>query len=249
LQNTGVFSNIDNTQKTRVLSAKWLHDINPKWAVLTEGAYTDVSYSVPGTLDSYKLGAISSKLSYANSEKYTTFAQLSISQISPERTYDNTDLTKLVVGSNYLISEGLNVSSQIGMYNLSGRQSDTGWVAAIKADKTTETMLYSLGISRDYVASGVGGFRLDNSLKAGWQFNVSEHDKIGAEYQLDIYEKDISVSSDRLKYQQFIASYNRIIANHWTGRLTATYKKIDILDIHPTDTVIGATLIYDTLSF
>lgn len=249
LQSTGVFSSVDNTQKNKKLAAKWQHAINSRWGILTDGAYYDVSFSVPGTLDNYSLGEVRSQLSYANSEKLGTFAEIGYSQLRPDRDFDNTDMARLMAGANYQISEGLSISSRAGIYNLSGRQSDTDWIAQVKADKATDRANYSVGISRDLVASGVGGFRKADSLKVAWQFNASDSDLIGAEFQLDKYKKDTSVNVDRLTFQQLIAYYDRILTSHWKVRLSAAQKEIDTPDSNARANVIGVTLVYDTLSF
>lgn len=249
LKETGIFTNIDNTQKTKILAAKWQHAINPRWAVLTEGNYNDITYSVPGILNAYTLGEIRSQLSYANSEKLETFAQISFSQLRPDSIIENTNLTRLLMGANYQVSQSLSLSPRAGIYSLNGRQSDTDWLAGIKAESTIERAIYSAELGRDLFASGVGGFRKADSLKVAWQFNASERDQIGVEYQLNKYKKDASIFVDRLKSQQIIAFYDRILTDHWKARLSAARKELDSPTTNSQGNVIGVSLVFDTLSF
>ncbi|MDP2071239.1 hypothetical protein [Methylotenera sp.] len=249
LKSTGEFSSLNNTEKSKVLAAKWQHAISPRWSILTDGGYKDVAFTVPGVLINYSIADIKSQLSYANSEKLETYTQLGFSQLRPERDYENTDLAQLMVGANYQVSQGLTLSSRAGVYSLSGRQSDSDWQAGIKAEKTTERANYSVGLSRDIVASGVGGFRKADSLQAMWNFNVSERNFVGAEYQLDRYKKDASVLVDKFKFQQFLAFYDRILTDHWKARLSAARKETDSPATSAQSNVIGVSLVYDTLSF
>lgn len=248
VQNTGEFTTLDNTQKSILLGARWQHAISSRLGVLTEGDYNDVKYSVPGILENYKYGDIRSQLTYANSEKLETFAQLGYGQLHPDATFESTDFARLRMGANYQISQGFNLSAYAGIYNLSGRQSDTDWLAGVKAEKVADRATYSVGLSRDMIPSGVGGFRKDDSFKAAWTFNATEQNKVGAEYQFDWYRKDPVISMEGLRFQQVIVFYDRILNNHWNTRLSAAHKVIN----NPTniqDNLIGVSLVYNTLGF
>ena len=249
LTNTGVFSNADNTQTNRAFSARWQHAISAKWAVLTEGVYNNVTFSIPGSLDSHTLTEIRSQLSYVNSEKLDTFAQIGYSQLNPDKLYKNTDLARFMLGANYQVSDRLSVSPHAGVYNLSGRQSDTDWEAGIKANYIVERVSYSAGLSRDIVPSGVATFREVDSLTLGWQFNLSDRDQLGADFSFGKHKKDASIDVSRLDYQQIGAFYERNLSDHWKTRLAAARKDLDTTDINAKSYVIGVTLVYDTLSF
>ncbi len=248
VQNTGEFLTLDNTQKTKVLAAKWQHAISSRLGVLTEGDYNDITYSVPGVLESYKYADIRSQLTYANSETLETFAQIGYAQLHPDATFDGTDFARLKAGANYQISTGFSLSAYGGIYNLSGRQSNTDWLLGLKTDKVVDRASYSVGLSRDMVPTGVGGFRQADSFRAAWTFNATEANKIGAEYQFDRYRKDPVIFVEGLRFQQVLVFYDRILNNHWNTRISATHKVIN----NPTniqDNIVGFSLVYNTLDF
>ncbi|MGB7816909.1 MAG: hypothetical protein WBL28_11235 [Methylotenera sp.] len=249
LKSTGVFSKADNTERIRILSARWLHAIDPRWSVLTEGAYNNITFSLPGSFQNYKLEDIRSKLSYANSEKLNTNIQLSYSHLRPDSNLDNTSLVRLVMGADYQVNEGFKIAPRAGIYNLSGRQSDTDWEAGIKAEYTAERMNYRAEVSRDLTVSGVGGFQKSDSFILGWLFNINERDRLGAEYGLNKSKKDREVNLNSLDYQQVSAFYERNLSNYWKTRFSAAYKEQDVSGTRSQGNVIGVSLTYDTLSF
>lgn len=249
LKSTGVFTNIDNTAKSKKLSANWLHTINPRWSVLTEGAYTDVTYSLPGSLDAYSLGNVRSKLTNAYTEKLDISAQLSYSQLRPEKVFDDTELISLLLGTAYQVSERLKLGARVGVYELSGRQSDTDWEAGVTADYTLNRVSYIAELNRELAASGIGGFRKVDSLRVGWVYNMSELDKFGAEYSLSKAKKDREVNTNRVDYQQLGVSYERRLSNYWRTRLFADYRQQDIPGVLSHGNTIGFSFTFDTLSF
>lgn len=248
LNNTGTFTDFDNKQKTKILAAKWQHAIAPRWSVLTEGAYSDVTYSVTGALGDYTLGAIKSKLTYQNTEQLNTHVLLGYAQFSPDKNFKDTDLGRVAVGADYQMSEALTLSSSAGAYNLSGRQSETDWEANLKAGYVAGKMLYSAAIARDVVDSGVGFRKIDSARLTG-QYNLSESNRIGAEYSFDQYKADRSIDVSKLNSQTIGAFYEHNLSAHWLARLAASHKKLDYTGNHPKGNVIGVTLVYDTLNF
>ncbi len=249
LKSTGAFTKIDNTQKDKTLSANWQHNISSRWSVLTEGAYRDIIFTIPGTLDNYKLGDISSKLSYANNEKLDTSIQLGYSHLHPEKTFDDTDLVRLTMGANYQVNEGFRLASRAGVYNLSGRQSDTDWEAGIKADYEQARMNYSVELSRGLTASGVGGFQKTDSLKLGWLFDISDIQRAGANYSLEKNKKDNDVGFIELDFQQIGAFYERTLSSHWLARLSASHRQLDAPGTTSHSNIIGFSVVFDSLNF
>ncbi|MGZ8983200.1 MAG: hypothetical protein ACXW11_04520 [Methylotenera sp.] len=250
LKSTGVISNIDNTQKTKVLAATWQHDINPRWSVLTEGIYTDIMYSAPGVLGSYNLSEIRSKLTYANTEKLDTYAQLGYLHYSPDnKLIDNTDFYRLMLGANYQLKEGLTLGARGGVYNISGRQSDSGLEAGVNAGYIAERMNYKAELYRSLGAGGIGGFQKTDTLTLAWLYNISELGRVGADFGLNKSKADKEINVANVDYQQISVFYERSLDNHWQTRFTAAQRWIDTTDIHSRANVIGVTLTYDTLSF
>ncbi len=249
LKSTGVFTRTDNTEKLKMLSAKWLHTISPRWSVLTNGAYSDVTFSLPGSLQGYNLGDIRSKLTYAYTEKLDTSVELGYSQLRPEKVFDDTEMVRLLMGADYQVNERFKLGAFAGVHDLSGRQSDTDWQAGIKAAYLLDRTSYVAELNRELAASGVGGFRKVDSFKVGWGYKVSEVDQLGADYSLYKTKKDREVNLNRIDYGQLNAFYERRLSRDWKTRLSAAFKEQDIPGARSHGNMIGVSLTYDTLSF
>jgi opacity protein-like surface antigen len=247
LNNTGTFNNFDNTQTTKLIGANWQHRFAPRWSVLTDASYSDVKYSVAGALEDYTLASIKSKVVYENNERLNTYGLIGYSKYEPD-LHKNTNLTRAALGADYQISEGLTISPHVGMYNLSGRQSDSDWEAGIKADYNTPTFQYGASIARDVEDSGLG-FRIVDSVKLGAQYSITERDRIGADYGFSQFKKDSSLNVNKLDAQSLGVFYARNISEHWLGRVYLNHKELDFSGSNPKGNVIGFTLVFDTLSF
>lgn len=249
LKATGVFVQADNTEKIKVLSAKWLHDIDPKWSVLTEGAYRDVTFTLPGSLESYQLGNFNSKLTYANTEKLDTYVQVGYFHYMPDKIYDNTNFYRLDIGANYQLKEKLSLGVHGGPYHITGRQSDSGWEAGVTANYAQDRMTYTAGLSRSLGAGGIGGFQTRDVLDVTWSFDISNIDRMGAGYSITKTRKDASINTENIDYQDIGAFYERDLSNHWKSRFSAGLRDIDGPATQSQGNIIGVTLVYDTLSF
>ncbi|HOY71184.1 MAG TPA: hypothetical protein PL131_10795 [Methylotenera sp.] len=247
LNNTGAFNNAENKQTTKLLGANWQHRIASRWLVLTELGYSDVTYSEVGALDDYQLSGIKSKLTYENSEKLNTFGFIGYSLYDPDN-FSKTHLSRAGLGASYLVNEELVISSQAGLYNMSGRQSDSDWEAGLKAEYTSAKSLFTAAIARNVEDSGLG-FRLVDSVRLGAQYSVTERDRVGADYSFDQFKKDSDLNVSKLDGQSFGVFYARSINEHWLARLYASHKELDFTGSNPKGNVIGVTFVFDTLSF
>jgi hypothetical protein len=248
INNSGAFTSIDNTEKTKSLYGKWQYDFAPKWSVLTETGYNDVTYSANGLLDDYQLSEVKSKLTYDYTETLKTYVSIGYMHLNPDNNLKNTDLSRIALGADYQVNEALTLYSRVGIHDLSGHQSDSDWDAALKADYVSDKMLYSAIISRDFAAYGIG-FRKIDSVKLSGQYKLTDNDSLGAEYTFDQYKKDNDINIGKLNSQSLGAFYERRITDHWRARLSGSHKKLDIVGSHPTGNLIGVSLVYDTLSF
>lgn len=247
LNNTGTFSNSKNKQTTQTIGANWQHRIASRWSVLSDVNYTDVKYSEAGILDDYTIVAVKSKLSYENSEKLTSYALLGYSQYEPDQN-KTTYLTRGVVGFDYQLSEEITISPRAGIYNLSGRQSESDWEAGLKAEYTTPKALHNITVARSIEDSGLG-FRLVDSVRLGSQYSLTERDRIGIDYTFDQFKKDSDLNVSKLDAQSLGVFYSRSISEHWMAKAYVTHRELEFSDSNPKANVIGVTLVYDTLSF
>jgi hypothetical protein len=251
LKTSGFYAKTDNTQKTKDISANWQHSISPRLSVFTDAVYRDVSYSlISATLGAYRYADIGSKLTYAYSEEINTHVRADVAQISPDKLYENTDIGRLMVGADYKLNEKFNIGGQFGIYNLSGRQSDTDWQADVSGNYTTAQNSYKLNLIREISASGFGGFQRDDAFKLGWTYGLSEKANLGANYSLTKYKQDKTVDLSNLDFQEISAFYDRELTNHWHTRVSIAHRQLtDASNSDSKANIIGATLIYDTLSF
>ena len=250
LASTGVFVNKNGTQKNESIEALWQHAINARWSILNEGIYSKIKITNSGVLGSYDLSELRSTLTYANTEKLSTYSQLDYLHYRPESILDNTDFIRLNVGTNYQMTERFSYGVRGGLYKVSGNQSDTGWEAAVNGKYTpNEKTIYLMEVSRSLGAGGIGGFQKNDSLKLAWNYDLSDRNIMGADYSLNMARKDNQINTKAVNYQQINFFYDRKLSNHWQARLSAAHKQIDVTNVNSQANVIGVALKYDTLSF
>lgn len=250
LASTGVFVNKNGTQKNESIEALWQHAINARWSILNEGIYSKIKITNSGVLGSYDLSELRSTLTYANTEKLSTYSQLDYLHYRPESILDNTDFIRLNVGTNYQMTERFSYGVRGGLYKVSGNQSDTGWEAAVNGKYTpNEKTIYLMEVSRSLGAGGIGGFQKNDSLKLAWNYDLSDRNIMGADYSLNMARKDNQINTNAVNYQQINLFYDRKLSNHWQARLSAAHKQIDVTNVNSQANVIGVALKYDTLSF
>ncbi len=251
LVSAGVFTQTNNTETSKELAANWQQSISSRWNVLTDAFYRQYEYSVitPGGLISYNVADIRSKLSYENSEKLITHAQVGYEQVSPNTTFGNTDKVHLIMSADYKFNDDFDYTARAGVYNLSGRQSNTDWTGGIVVNYTNERMKYSLGLNRDNDPSGLGGFQTSDSLKLGWGYVRSERDHFGVDYSLSKYRKNATIGLGAVDYQQITGFYERSLSSNLQANLSASYKKINTNTTNGDGSYIGVTFVYDKFIF
>ena len=251
LTTTGILSQVNNTERNQLLAVNWQQTINSRWSALTNAAYHSTRYSIasPFSLSGYEFDEIGSKLTYANNDQLDTYAQLGYAFLNPDLNFESTNKVNLMVGTDYKINENLKLNASAGIYNLSGRQTDTSWEGDVSAIYTGEHIHYSAGLNRGIAPTGLGGFQKSNALKLGLAYNRTEYDRFEADYAVTRYIKDASIIGlDKVDYQQVSAFYERDLSIHWKARISATYRILEST-ARSNGSLIGATLSYDTLSF
>jgi len=250
LRTTGIFTQVDNTEKTKEVSAKWQQTINSRLSILTDAAYDDISFTKPGSLFGYQLSEIGAKLTYETTETLNTYGQLGYSHFSTDNIFGNTDLTHLGLGADFKVNEHFNIGARAGANNLSGAQSRTNWDAGLKGDFTAEKMVYSAALSRGEMSPSVaGGFQETDSIVLGWLYNISDNGKLGADFSFNKYKQDSHINLPKENYRQFGAYYERNLTIHWQTRVSAYRRELDASNSNSSANVLGVTLAYDTLSF
>lgn len=250
LISSGTFTQTNNTQTTKQLASNWQHTINDRWSALTNVAYTDYRYSAQqATLLNYAVGEVKSKLTYENNEKLKTSIQAGYAQLNPDGIVKSTDNVNLAVGADYKINEYFDVGGEAGIYNLSGRQSETDWLGGMFVGYTVERMKYSFALNRGIDTSGIGGFQVSDALKLGWVYDRTEKDRLGVNYNFNRYEKDVTIGLDKVDYQEISGYFQRDLSSHWQARVNTIYRKLDSIVTNANETVVGFTIIYDQYGF
>ncbi len=249
LSRTGEFTDRNGTQRTKSIAAKWDHAINSRLGILTETSYGDNKFNDTSGLGSYDISDVRSKLSYQMTEKLVTYGQVGYSYLRPDHIYDDSRLTRTILGADYQLSETLELGLYGGLYNLSGQQSDNGWEAGAHAKYTPTTRTtYEAGLYRDVADSGIGGFLESDTLQLKWSSDLSERSRTGAEYFLRKTKKDTDIDAVKVDYQSLAAYYERNLSSHWLARLSFTHNILE-LDDKSYSNVVGVSLTYDTFSF
>lgn len=249
LKSTGEFKDRDGTQKTKLLAGRWQHAFTPRLSALTEAGYTDVEFDDTTSLGSYDVSDIGTKLTYAYTERIDTHLQVGYAHYRPDRLLDDTDLVRLLLGVTYQIREGVNIAASAGVYNLSGEQSHDGWEGGLKLDYAAERMTYLAEANRGLAPAGIGGFQKTDTYRLGWIFDISERDKVGADYGLYRTKQDIDINLKWLDYQQVGAFYERRFGNQWFARVSAAYRTLEQTGFDSHGNLIGLTVTYDGFRF
>jgi hypothetical protein len=252
IRTIGAFNNTldsENTQKTRSLGANWQHRFAQRWSVLTNADYTQDSFSGGVNLIGSKSYGVRSKLNYEYTERLDTYAQIGYVQISPDSPLQDTDLVRLAIGADYLISNALKGSFRAGQYHISGAQSETGWEAGAKLAYDTDRTGYSAELNRELgAAGGVGGFQKTDTFRLGWFYNISEIDNLSANYSLTKFKQDLQLGLPKQEIQQIDVSYTRMLISNWNARANMSYREFESGSRNQ-GLLAGVSLIYGGLSF
>jgi hypothetical protein len=249
LRTTGVFRATENTSRTKEIGAVWEHRVAPRWTVLTQGDYSDNTFTDVGSLSDYTLANVRSKLTYQNSERLNTYVQLGYGQLSPDKIFKDTDIARLAIGADYELTEALTISSRGAVYNLSGRQSDSDWEAGVRLGYNVGRVAYRAELNRELGASGIGGFQKTDLFGLGWLFNVSEVDTLGASYILSKSKRDRQVDFINADFREISAFYQRILSGNWRGQANVSFRERDSSGTYSNGNLIGVSLVYDGFSF
>ena len=250
LTSTGVFADKNGTQRTKSVEGMWEHSINERLSILNEAFYNIYKFDNAGGLASYDVSELRSTLTYLNTEKLNTYSQLGYLHYSPDSVMESTEFVRFALGADYQLNERFNFGVRGGVYQVSGRQSESGWEAGLKAkydpnDKTS----YIAELARSLGAGGIGGFQKADSLKASWNYNLSDKNIMGVDYGLNKSHQDSQINIVAVDYQQFGIFYERILSNHWQARLSGSHKEVNTRDVNAQSNVIGVAFTYDTLGF
>ncbi len=254
IRTAGVFTGIaddDNTQRVRVYGAKWQHVFAPRWSLLTNAEYTEEAFSggSGANLIDFSSVGVRSKLNYEYTERLDTYLQAGFVQVRPDQTFRDTDFTRLAIGADYQVSEALRVSSRAGMYNLSGRQSDSGLEAGIQARYDVGRMGYIAEINRELGLSAAAAFQKADTYRLGWTFDISELDRLNVNYTLVRFIEDDQANLEESDAQEISAFYDRVLGGKWRGQASVSFRESDRTEGRSHGNVVGVSLIYDGLSF
>ena len=253
LRATGVFTGNaanDNTQRVNLYGAKWEHKIAPRWGLITDGEYSKKDFTGGGVdLVDFTSVDVRSKLNYAYTERLDTYLQIGFAQIKPDQTFNDTHLTRLAIGTDYQLSEALKMSSRVGTYRLSGRQSDTDWEAGVQIRYEAGQMGYIAELNRELSDSSIAGFQKSDTFRLGWFYDISELDKLNVSYTLVKYKQDTQINLQKSESQEITAYYDRILRGNWRGQVNLSFREQEIASNRNDGNIVGVSLIYDGLSF
>lgn len=250
LTSTGVFADKNGTQKTKSIEAMWQHSFNARWSILNEGSYSIFDLSNAGGLGSYNLSELKSKIIFLNSEKLSTYGQIIYTGYHPDSILNDTNLIRLAVGADYQFNERLDIGVRGGIDKVSGNQSETGWEGGIKSIYSpNEKSNYTADLSRTLGAGGIGGFQTVDSIKLTGNYNLSDKNIMGVNYQLNKSRQDSQINAISVDYQQLELFYARVLSPHWEARFTGAHRELSSSNINAQSNLVGVSVTYATLSF
>ena len=178
----------DSTRTSRVLSARWNDAMSARSTLALDGAYNDVSYQGGAFVD-YIARSSSMMVSYALSERNTSFFKMSYADSIPTGNNPPSRFASAIFGWNWKASDYLEGFLQAGKTKISDANFGKQGAAEVKyRGQRTEL---ALNADRQITPSGLGGFATADQAKVAGGYDVSERNKIGIDF---IWRKNRSIT-------------------------------------------------------
>jgi hypothetical protein len=249
LTGSGIVGN-DITQRGRSIGANWLGSLSERLTLGINADYLEVDYDQndSGFAD-YTNAVVGSILTYSVNERMDTTLEVSHSRLRSDLDDDipgasgDTNLTGVLIGMNYKLSDRLSWFIKGGANKVSGDVSDTNWQGSLGTVYTAERILASAQLKRAQVASGIGGFIESDDLAILYSYALSDLSRVGFDFN---WYKVQSSSIQDLDYElrQLGGFYERQLSNEWQARVTAVKKDAEFNQNDADANIIGFSIIY-----
>lgn len=241
VQDTGVVTTTDGTQKMYVLAGNWRRALTERSTLSNETRYSSATYDID-TLTGYD--ELSSNLiwTYAWSERTDVYTGVGAKRYEPD---DDTlasasNSYSPVVGLKYQFSERLQGDVHVGVNEVSGDDGGRRGEGGLSLNYRGERVDASLSAERSTVASAEGGFSEIDSVRGEWGYALSEVSRVG----LDAAWQD-SKGQTPNTFQSYGAWASRELSPFCDLRLSLMYKERQQDGLSDAvGTIIGMTLTY-----
>lgn len=241
IQETGVVSADDGTQKFYSLGANWRTALSERSTLIAEADYNHVTYDVTTLIDYDEL-ATRLTWNYAWSERVEVFTRFGATRYEPDETSVATSSNSYTptVGVNVQFSDQFKGSVYAGLNQVSGTGDGPTGQGGVMLQYTGDRVESSIDASRSTVASGDGGFVEADILKGTWSYAIDEVRRTGfdASWQDTQGQTPNTLSNYSVWVSQELSPF-------WMARLSFTYKERKQDNFaDATANVVGLTLVY-----
>jgi len=254
LTRSGFVSN-DITQRGKSIGANWEGSLSERLKLAINTDYLDVDYDKnENGFSDYTDAVVGAVFTYNVNERMDALLDISHSRLRFDEDDDvsgmdgKSNLTGLMLGMNYRLSERLSWNIKGGVNKVSGDVSDTGWQGSVGALYTGDRTLASAQLKRSQVVSGIGGFIESDDLNVVYSYTLSDVSRVGVDFS---WYKIAEGNVDNLEYElrQLGGFYERQLSNEWQARITAVKKDAEFNKENADANVIGFSIIYSAQFF
>ena len=238
---TGLVVN-DASSNTRSLAANWSRLLTERLNFSLGGQYLTTSYS-GGNFTDYATKSLNSSLTYDLNERVRPYIQVALTDFNPDgQGRRNTKSQNYLVGAHVDITPRLNVSAAAGLNHLSS--AGTGRVANTNFNYLGERYSFRGSLERSVSSSSVGNFQESDRLSLGYNYDLSERSRLGADFS---WRKNNSLNDSETK--QLSGFYARDLTEFWQMRLLLQTRNLKSVNRSANGNVAGITFTYNIPEF
>ncbi|WP_313460004.1 hypothetical protein [Pseudomonas sp.] len=241
VQDTGVVTTTDGTQKMTRLSGNWSSAISERSTLANELRYSHATYDV-SSLTGFDEYANDFTWTYAFNERTDIISGFAVRRYQPDDSSVATATTSYVptIGMKHQFSDSLVGAVHVGVNQTDGngtRRRGEGGASLTYGGARSEA---TLSADRTTLSNGEGGAAQLDMLRAGWSYLVTETTRVGA----DAWWQD-SKGQNPNTLQTYSVWASRAFSPAWDLRLSLMYKQRRQDGLPDAEaTIAGLTLTY-----
>jgi hypothetical protein len=212
----------DGTDRTRSVSANWLHFISEKLSMALDGGYEKTNFSLASggesnTFTDSSLRYLNTIFRYKLTETISPYTKLGINDY---RALTRIQFQNLLVGVVLNPTQKLTFDVSVGNTHFS-ETGDNAWIGALMGNYIGERYTIDGVLSRSVIATDVGDTELTDLLSFNYAYDISEKSRWGAALALGENK-----SSNANKTQQISTFYSRDLSSSWLMNLYLEMRNI-----------------------
>lgn len=222
VQDTGVVTTTDGTQKLYALTGNWSHALTERTTLENVTRYSRARYDV-NSLTGYDELSNDVTLTYAWTERTSFFTGFGARRYEPEDDTTSTAVNNYIptVGVKYQFTDALEGTAHVGVNKVSGSQGGQRGEGGVLLRYATDRTDASFTAERSTVASALGGgFAEIDTVRGVWSYALTELNRVG----LDAAWQDSKGSTPNTLYT-YSAWASHELSPFWDLRLSLMYKE------------------------